>query len=107
MKQQVEFFYGTGPGLVRVSDRIYQPIDVGSLVKREPLAIKISPTLKIIIKTTAFLLVGFLLGGFFGEFLVRDAASSSEGLGTIFSAGAIGIIVSGMIELLSFIPVLE
>lgn len=125
MKSNTEYFYGTGPGIVRVSDRIYQPIDVGSLLRKEHLQFEIPVLLRKILKASAWLLSGFIIGGFAGEYVADYTLSSyqfnfllvaadffqslsvSTYLSTIFSAGVVGSMLSGMIGLLSLVKVPE
>ena len=113
MKSQTDFFYGTGPGIVRVSDRIYQPIDVGSLLKRPSVQMVFPEWLTKALKIGALLLSGFLVGGFFGEFLVDNYFSLYHSLSTVDSlriiliVGGIGMLLSGIIGLLSRVPVPE
>lgn len=125
MKHDLNYFYGTGQSLVRMSDRLYQPIDVSSIMRKEPLAVAFSDTTKRNIKFATFIIVGFLLGGLLGELYVQQvlstvefgflevaasffrAVSIPESFSTVFSAGIVGTGLGGVIAFLSTIQVPE
>ncbi len=125
MKHDLNYFYGTGQSLVRMSDRVYQPIDVSSLLKKESLAVSLSDTAKRNIKFATLVISGFLVGGLLGELYVQQvlsdfefgfltsasslfrAVSLPESLSTVFSAGAMGTGLGAVIAFLSTIQVPE
>jgi hypothetical protein len=125
MKHDLNYFYGTGQSLVRMSDRVYQPIDVSSLLKKETLAVSLSDTAKRNIKFATLVISGFLVGGLLGELYVQQvlsdfefgfltsasslfrAVSLPESLSTVFSAGTMGTGLGAVIAFLSTIQVPE
>lgn len=125
MKQDLNYFYGTGQSLVRMSDRVYQPIDISTLLKKETIAVSFSDTTKRNIKFATFIISGFLIGGLLGELYVQQVLSSvefgflevaaglfravsiPESLSTVFSAGTVGTGLGGIIAFLSTVQVPE
>ena len=125
MKQELDYFYGTGQSLVRISDRIYQPVDVSALLKREPIAAAFSDSAKRKIKLTSFLISSFLFGGLMGQLYLQQVLSNiefgfleiaaglfrwaalPESVSTVFSSGMVGTVLGGIIVFLSTLQVPE
>ncbi len=125
MKHTQSYFYGSGHSLVRISDRLYQPVDVSTLLKKPVLAEPLADNLKLLLKFVTFSIAGFLMGGVLAELVANDILSSLEFnflyvvrpffealsfstfLSGIISAGIVGAMIGVIVAGLSLINVPE
>lgn len=126
MKQKSDVFFNSSHSYGRLSSGLYQPIDYTSLLGHDRVAHKTESVVLRRVKTmTAFMAVGFLIGGVMGELYVGDNLQYGQfefmtsiapllhqvtlplNTSMIFSAALIGTVVSSIAGFLSFAPVAE